>query len=66
MRQPAFTKSKESYGWPEPTCLDLKSLSDLDLADYIAVCGFDYDGMPRAAREALVRLLRRPSFPNGE
>lgn len=56
---PAFVKSKTDFGWPDPQCDDLKKLSDLELADYIAACGFEYDGMGRSVREALVRLLRR-------
>lgn len=59
----AFTRSKERYGFPEPLAHDLKVLSDLELASYIAACGFEFDGMASATREALVRLLRRSPPP---
>lgn len=59
MNDPAFTKSKESFGWPKPLCNNLKMLDNAQLADYIAACGFEYDGMGSSVREALVRLLRQ-------
>lgn len=56
-----FKRSVESYGWPDPVIQDTKDLSDLELANYIDVCGNEYDGIPASARDALVRLLRRKS-----
>lgn len=54
-----FVRSKTDSGWPEPTCphSDIKALSNLELADYIAACGSEFDGVPMHVREALVRLL---------
>lgn len=57
---PKFEPSKTRNGWPDPLCDDLRKLTDAELADYIAACGHDFDGMGVSAREALVRLLRRP------
>lgn len=37
----------------------LKRLTDIELADRIERSNFDLDGIPTAAREALVRLLRK-------
>lgn len=56
-----FERSKESSGYPDPLILDLNDLSDRELASYIAASGFEYDGMGPTLREALVRLLRRPT-----
>lgn len=57
--EPRFVRSKDSLGWPDPTCphSDIKGLSNLELADYLAACGPEYDGVPGHVREALVRLL---------
>jgi hypothetical protein len=54
-----FKRSKTDFGWPEPTCPhgEIKTLTNLELADYIAACGSEFDGVPTHVREALVRLL---------
>lgn len=54
-----FKRSTTTAEWPEPTCTqsEIKDLSNLELADYIASCGPDYDGMSNTFREAVVRLL---------
>lgn len=41
---------------------NLSDLDDAQLAAYIAAGDFDTDGISRATREALVRLLRRSSI----
>lgn len=60
-----FTRSTENFGWPVPLVSNFKKLSDAELASYIAACGFEYDGMGRSVREALVRLLRRGDAAGG-
>lgn len=56
-----FERSKETEGWPSPVIhhFNIASLTDIELANYIEVSGFTYDGMSSTMREALVRLLRR-------
>lgn len=54
-----FKRSAETSGWPDEVVTDTKDLTDSELADYIEVCGSDFDGMARPFRDAVVRLLRR-------
>jgi hypothetical protein len=59
MTEPRFVPSTDIEGWPEPVCNEFTGLTNTDLADYIAACGHDFDGVTAHVREALVRLLRR-------
>lgn len=60
-RIPTFSPNPNTHGNPMPKCDDITALSDLELADYIAASGYFFDGLTTPAREAIVRLLRRPT-----
>ena len=54
--------TKTNEGGPQPVIQDIRKLDDLELANYLEASNYDFDGIGSPAREALIRLLRRPSL----
>lgn len=51
---------RTTEGGPQPVVQDVRLLDDLELASYIEASDYGFDGLASPAREAIVRLLRRP------